>query len=128
MHIRKILIAAAAAALASASGVASAHPHVENGPVCTAATPLRGLDEVEQVLFGKIAPTLGDRLLKGAAAHARVRPPTMGKEGIFPFPPFMGATLYVETAPVAWAQRIGFPPLATLNPVRCSTVLLVATY
>ena len=125
--IRKTLVAVA---LALASGVASAHtrPHTENGPVCTAATPLRGLDEVEQVLFGKIAPALGDRLLKSAAARARVRSPTMGKEGIFPFPPFMGAHLYVETAPVAWAQRIGFPPLTTLDPVRCSTVLLVATY
>lgn len=128
MFKRKFAVALALALASMGVASASAHPHVENGPVCTAATPLRGLDEVEQVLFGKIAPALGDRLLKSAAARARVRSPTMGKEGIFPFPPFMGAHLYVETAPVAWAQRIGFPPLTTLDPVRCSTVLLVATY
>lgn len=151
MHIRKTLIAGA---LALASGVASAHylpigatpAHVSPGDVivfghatagragreghphvCIATTPLRGVDDVERAAFGYRRPTWGNYLLKTPVARAPIKLPLQEMD-VGGMPPFVFTHLLVTTMPVAKARRLHIPPLTALNPIKCSTVILVATH
>ena len=149
MHIRKTLIAGG---LALAFGVASAHaylpigatpPRVSPGDVvafgyatagrkahphvCIATTPLRGVDDVERAAFGYRRPTWGNHLLKTPVARAPIKLP-LQERAVGGMPPFVFTHLLVTTMPVAKARRLHIPPLTALNPIKCSTVILVATH
>lgn len=139
MLMRTICKTLVAGALVLASGVASAHPQ----RICLAATPLRGINEVERIYFGHVARAWGNPLLKSVAARAPLnKVPPMGsmemtteRQGL---PPLAFVNFFVTTAtPVrvmARARRnlgISNPvilPLADLNPAACSQVILVATH
>jgi hypothetical protein len=152
MHIRKrkTLIAGA---MVLASGAASAHylpigatparvspgdviafgyapAHAYAHSVCIAAVPLRGVNEVERADFGCRRPAWGNRWLESAAAQVSVHlpPPSPMQRAADGIPPFAFAHLLVTTMTVAQAQRLHIPPLASLAPYRCSTVILVATH
>jgi hypothetical protein len=90
------------------------------------------VNEVERAFFGERAPTWGNPLLESAAARILIKPemgPFSGTVGLEKgIPPFAFSDLYVTTTSVARAQRLHIPPLTALSPIRCSTVLLVATH